>query len=385
MHTRLLEIAPNSPKSILLLGPRGVGKTSWAKNAFPNALYLDLLDADVYTPLQANPKRLEHLIPSDFSDWVVLDEVQKLPELLNEVHRLIESRRQRFILTGSSARSLKRKGVNLLAGRALHYFMHPLTAVELGEVFDLKQALLFGQLPSIASEPNPEHYLKTYVKSYLREEVLQEGLTRNLGTFTRFLEVASFSQGSLLNMSAIAREVGVNQKLAASYFEILEDLMLAYRLPVFTKRAKRRMVMHPKFYFFDVGVYRALRPTGPLDSPAEIGGIAAESLFLQNLKAINDYLQLGYEFYFWRTSYGTEVDFIAYGPRGMLAFEIKASSHIDKHDLKGLHALQADFPIVKPFLIYGGERREYYGDIQVIPMTQALRELPTLLSGEKIT
>lgn len=186
----------------------------------------------------------------------------------------------------------------MLAGRALSYHMHPLIATELGDQFNLKKLLQYGALPSVFSEQNPKKFLESYIQTYLKEEVLQEGLTRNLSDFAHFLEIASFSQGSLINMNAIARESGIHQKVVINYFTILDDLLIGYRLPPFKKRAKRRLITHEKFYYFDVGIYRCLRPTGPLDSPEEVGGIALESLFLQHLRAINDYLQLGFQLFF---------------------------------------------------------------------------------------
>ena len=196
----------------------------------------------------------------------MVDEVQRVPDILNEVHRLIESRGLRFVLTGSSARKLRRRGVNLLAGRALTRRMHPLTARELGRDFDLGRALRFGCLPFACTASDPQEYLASYVSTYLREEVQQEGLARNLAAFSRFLEAASFSQGSVLNMAAVARDCSVRAKVVEDYFAILENLLIAVRLPVFTRRAKRRLVAHPKFYFFDAGVFRAIRPRGPLES-----------------------------------------------------------------------------------------------------------------------
>ncbi|WP_423063319.1 ATP-binding protein [Candidiatus Paracoxiella cheracis] len=383
MYPRLLKISPDSPKSFFLFSPRGTGKTSWVRSNFSNSLYLDLLDSEIYTTLQNNPKHLEELIPPQFKGWVILDEVQKLPSLLNEIHRLIEGYRFKFILTGSSARSLRRRGVNLLAGRALHYSMYPLTAIELGEDFDLNRAIHYGQLPSIPSEPDPALYLKTYVKTYLREEVLQEGLTRNLGIFSRFLETASFSQGSLLNTSAIAREIGKDPKTVRNFFDLLEDLLLGHRLTIFTKRAKRKLVTHPKFYFFDVGVYRSLRPVGPLDVPEEINGIAMESFFLQELKAINDYFQLDYNLYFWRTQEGIEVDFIAYGEKGLIAFEVKSKDYIDKKDLKNLKLFEKEYPNAKLYLIYSGKLKKYVDNIEIIPISEAVKSLPRLLNYEE--
>ncbi len=380
MYSRLLNKPIESNKSFFLFGPRGVGKTTWTKAHFPQALYLDLLAFDLYNDLAARPGRLENLVPPGFHDWVILDEIQRIPELLNEVHRLIEKYHYRFILTGSSARSLRKKGVNLLAGRALTYRMYPITTVEVGADFNLHRSLKWGHLPSIPSEQDPGRYLNAYVQTYLREEVLQEGLTRNIGSFSRFLETASFSQGAVLNISEIAREAGIERMRVASYFSILEDLLLANRLPVFTKRAKRRMVSHPKFYFFDVGVFRTLRPMGPLDSPEEAEGPGLETLFYQELTAVNDYFDCQYELYFWRTSNGAEVDFILYGPLGILAFEVKRSGRLSKKDLRGLKKFHNDFPEAKCYLLYGGSREEYENDIRILPVSKALKELPEILS-----
>ena len=250
MYPRSLTCLNN--KSFFLFGPRGVGKTEWLRRTFPSDIYFDLLEARTYSQLLADPGRLADRIPRDYSGWIILDEVQRIPELLNEVHRLIESRKLRFIMTGSSARALRRKGVNLLAGRALTQFMHPLTIEELGDSFSLKHSLRYGTLPSVYTENDPAAYLASYVTTYLREEVQQEGLTRNIAAFSRFLEVASFSQAEVLTMAEVARESSISVKVIQDYFSILEDLLLAVRLPVFSKRAKRKLITHPKFLFFDL-------------------------------------------------------------------------------------------------------------------------------------
>lgn len=381
MFSRLLKIPVDNNKSFFLFGPRGTGKTTWIKSIFSEALYFDLLEFDLYNDLLARPGRLENLIPPGFQNWIILDEIQRIPQLLNEVHRLIETFHYKFILTGSSARTLRKKGVNLLAGRALTYKMYPLTAVELGDSFCLKKSLAWGHLPSIPSEKKPNLFLKAYVQTYLREEVLQEGLTRNLGSFSRFLETASFSQGSVLNISEIARESGIERMRVTNYFSILEDLLLASLLPVFTRRAKRRMISHPKFYFFDVGIFRALRPMGPLDSPQEAEGPSLETLCFQELSAINDYYNYEYNLYYWRTSNGVEVDFILYGPKGLLAFEIKRSSRISKKDLNGLRLFANDYPEAKLYMLYGGSRQEYVNNISILPVEKALKELPAILQN----
>jgi predicted AAA+ superfamily ATPase len=382
MYKRLLKLPFQNSKSFFLFGPRGTGKTTCVKEHAFNAQYFDLLESRLYRQLAADPQKLDSMIPEAFSGWIVLDEVQKIPALLDEVHRLIEHKKYKFILTGSSARSLKRKGVNLLAGRALTYHMYPLTALELGNDFNIEKIIHYGGLAAISQENNPQKYLESYVQTYLREEVLQEGLTRNLGNFAHFLETASFSQGSQINMNAIAREMCVSQKVVTNYFDILEDLLLSYRLQPFIKKAKRRLVMHPKFYYFDVGVYRYIRPKGPFDSPEEIGGVSLESLFFQELKALNDYYEFGYDLYFWRTSTGIEVDFIAYGEKGLIAFEIKRTKTINNKDLKNLRIFKKDYEPARLYLVYGGDKYEYHGDIKVIPFVEALKKLPELLNGD---
>ncbi|MBF0532702.1 MAG: ATP-binding protein [Candidatus Omnitrophica bacterium] len=378
MYSRLLQ--PPKGKSFFLFGPRGTGKTTWVKTIFPKALLIDLLAAETYQELLANPQRLEKMLPRGFDDWIIIDEVQRVPQLLNEVHRLIEHRKLRFVLTGSSARKLRQKGVNLLAGRALTSFFHPLTAVELGKDFDLAHSLKFGQLPCVYTENDPKAYLESYVQTYLREEIQQEGLTRNLSAFSRFLESASFSQGSVLNTSSVARECSVERKVVENYFFILEDLLIANRLPVFMKKAKRKMASHPKFYFFDTGLYRTVRPSGPLDMPEEMEGAAFETLFLQELRAVNDYLKFDYRIYYWRTAAETEVDFIAYGEKGLKAFEIKRTARINESHLRGLKTFQKDYPTAKCYLIYGGDRSYYEDNITLLPMAEALPGLPGLLA-----
>jgi len=378
MYSRLLKQPPS--KSFFLFGPRGTGKTTWVKSTFPQAIYLDLLEAELFNDLLANPQRLENLIPPDFKNWIIIDEVQKIPSLLNEVHRLIENRKYKFILTGSSARKLRRQGTNLLAGRALTYSFHPLTATELGKNFNLNHSLQYGQLPCAYTEESPKDYLESYVKTYLEEEIRQEGLTRNLGAFARFLETASFSQGSVLNISSVARECSIERKAAENYFSILEDLLIAHRLPVFSKKSKRRLTAHSKFYFFDVGVFRTIRPMGPLDMPEQAEGVAIETLLFQELHAINSILHLGYQLYYWRTSNNVEVDFILYGEKGLFAFEIKRTNRISTAMHSGLKIFLKDYPMAKAYCVYGGKRKLFIDNIEITPIESFLKELPHILS-----
>ncbi len=365
--------------SFFLLGPRGTGKSTWVNSILPNALRLDLLEEQTYLDLAGHSERLEAMADAERTKIIIIDEVQKLPGLLDEVHRLIEKRKFRFVLTGSSARKLRRGGANLLAGRARTLTMHPFTPAELGATFDIKRALQFGLLPSVWVDDDPADYLKSYVGAYLREEVQQEALVRNIAGFRRFLEAASFSQGAVLNIQAVAADAGVNRKTVETHFDLLEDLLLATRLPVFTRRARRKLTAHPKFYFFDAGVFRTLRPRGPLDSADEIDGPALETLVLEVLRAENANHALEYELYFWRTPEGAEVDFVLYGPRGLHAIEVKRSSRFSEADLAVLRVFCADYPEAKGWLFYGGTKRYRFGAIEVLPVIDALPRLATLL------
>lgn len=380
MYSRIIQ--PPTDTSFFLFGPRGTGKTTWVKSRFPDSVYLDLLEAELFNDLTANPQRLGNFIPPGFEDWIVIDEVQRIPDILHEVHRLIESRNYRFVLTGSSARKLRRRGTNLLAGRALTLSMHPLAVAELGDDFELEQSVRYGHLPAVYGEADPKRYLEAYVKTYLEEEVREEGLARQLSDFARFLEAAGFSQGSVLNVSAVARESNVGRKTVESYFSVIEDLMIAYRIPVFAKRAKRRLVAHPKFYFFDAGVYRTIRPMGPLDMPEEVDGIALETLFLQEIMALNSALDLGYRLFYWRTSNGREVDFVLYGERGFHAFEIKRTARVNGPMLAGLRSFLTDYPMANAYFVYMGKRRMREGNIEIVPADMILKDLPRLLSSE---
>ena len=343
--------------SFFLFGPRGTGKSTWLRQAFPEAIWIDLLAPEVHREYAAHPERLrERVAASPDAECVVVDEIQKVPELLDVVHQIIESpgSSPRFALTGSSARKLRRGGVNLLAGRALLRNMHPFLASELGARFDLTRALRQGLLPLIWDAAKPSEVLDAYFALYLREEVQQEGLVRNLGGFSRFLEAISFSHASVLNLSDIARECQVSRSGVSNYLSVLEDLLLASRLQIFSRRAKRQLIAAPKFYFFDAGVFLAMRPKGPLDSSEELAGAALEGLVAQHLRAWIDYSDHSHQLHYWRTRAGNEVDFIVYGPSGFWAIEVKHGSTIRPRDLKGLRAFGEDYPEAKLRLLYQG-------------------------------
>lgn len=259
-------------QSFFLFGPRGTGKSTWMKNTLENAVYIDFLDAEVFRAYSSRPERLKEVAEAQKSGTtIVLDEIQKQPQLLDVVHQLMESHTGcRFILSGSSVRKLKRSGVDLLAGRAAVKTMHPFMAAELGEDFSLEEALGIGTVPLIVDSPNPKEAIKAYAALYLKEEVQMEGLVRNIGAFSRFLESISFSHGAALNISDVARDCQVERKTVEGYVSVLEDLLLGFRIPVFSRRAKRRLSSHSKFYYFDSGVFRSLRPAGPIDAHQEM-------------------------------------------------------------------------------------------------------------------
>jgi predicted AAA+ superfamily ATPase len=250
--------------------------------------------------------------------------------------------------------------------------MHPLTVEELGESFSLKHSLRFGSLPCVYTEQDPAAYLASYVATYLREEVQQEGLTRNLAAFSRFLEVASFSQAEVLTMAEVARESSISVKVIQDYFTILEDLLLAVRLPVFSKRAKRRLIAHPKFLFFDCGVFNSIRPKGPLDHPELAPGASVETFFYEQARALNEYHNLEYSIFYWRTQARNEVDFVLYGPRGLHAFELKHADRVRGEDLASLNLFLEDYPTAKCHLLYLGNEEYSESGISVMPLETAL-------------
>ncbi len=374
--TRLLS---GGKGSFFLFGPRGTGKSTWLRQAYPRAIYIDLLDQEAFRTYLARPERLGELISGNPGvKTIVIDEIQKVPSLLDEAHRLIEAHRARglqFIMTGSSSRKLKRTGTDLLAGRAVLKTLHPFMAAELGHEFDFARSLRLGMLPLVLGSASPEETLRSYVSLYLREEVQAEGLVRNVGNFARFLEAISFSHASVLNAAEVARECQVNRKTVDGYVEVLEDLLLGFRLQVFSRRAQRMLVQHPKFYYMDAGVFRSIRPKGPLDSPEEIGGACLEGLVAQHLRAWIAYSRGEHSLHFWRTKAGLEVDFVVYGTDVFVALEVKRSASVTPKDVRGLTAFLTDYPQAKACVLYGGRERLKINNVLCLPCEQFLREL----------
>lgn len=364
-------------KSYFLFGPRGTGKSTLSRLRHPRALIIDLRLPEVKLKLAGTPHYLLELVRAQPRGHVIIvDEIQKVPELLSLVHVLIEEKKDWiFILTGSSARKLKRAGVDLLAGRALKKHLHPFMAVELGELFVFEKALQYGLLPLHFEEVNPLETLKTYIALYMEEEVKAEGIVRNIEPFARFLQAISFSHGAQLNLTNVARECMVKRTTVASWISILEDLLIAFQLQVFTKRAKRELSAHPKFYYFDAGVFRAIRPQSIEDLTTELEGPALEGLVAQHLMAWCDYTAGENSLTFWRTRSGVEVDFVLHSPLGFWAIEVKNSRQISPEDLRHLKIFTEDYPEAKAIFLYRGTDRVMKGNILCMPCSEFLLNL----------
>ena len=351
-------------QSFFLLGVRGVGKSTWARAQFPDAPRIDLLDEARYQDYLADPSLFAaDLQSAPPGSWVVVDEIQRLPNLLNEVHRHIEDRRLNFALLGSSARKLKASGVNLLAGRALHKTMHPLIPAELGDDFDLDAALDTGTIPLVWVADDRRAVLESYVRLYLREEVRAEGLVRNLPGFARFLPVAALYHGQVVNISGIARDCGVARTTVQGYLDILEDTLLAYRLPAFQPRLRVRERRHPKLYWIDPGLVRAVKKLhGPI-APEERGALL-EGWVLHLLRAHGEQGGLFDELHYWapHPANRTEVDFLLRRDSELVAIEVKSQPRYHTGMLPGLRAIAALPGVTRRVLAYGGKRSFRTGD-----------------------
>ena len=352
LYPRLTELPD---QSFFLLGMRGVGKSTWIRQALPEAPRFDLLDEALFTDLLADPALFGRLASSaDPGDWVIVDEVQRIPALLNEAHRLIAERGVRFALLGSSARKLKTAGTNLLAGRALRRTMHPLTPAELGDDFSLDEALRFGTIPLVWTAPDRREVLESYTQLYLREEIRAEAVVRNLGSFVRFLPVAALMHAQTVNAASLARDAGIARSTVNGYLEILADTLLTTQLPAFEARLRVRERRRPKLYWADPGVVRAVkRQLGPV--AAEERGPLLEGWVLGNLRAHNEPRHLYDDIGYWAaTESPTEVDFVLTRDREHLAIEVKAADRYNTSMLKGLRAI-AELPgLVRRILTYRG-------------------------------
>jgi predicted AAA+ superfamily ATPase len=361
MFTRILQPAP--AKSWFLFGPRQTGKSTLVRALLgPDDLYVDLLPQRSFLNYAKNPGRLREEVEAhrkrhgDFT--CVIDEVQKIPTLLDEVHGLIESTGITFILTGSSARKLRRGGSNLLAGRAYTYRLFPLTFTELGDAFDLDRALRAGCLPPVwtGGEPDWREFLRAYAETYLREEVAAEGLVRNIGPFSQFLDIAAANDGEIVNFTNVARECSVSVKTVQQYYQILEDTFLATQLPAWRSSPRKRLVSHPRYYFFDPGVTNALAHTLGAGLDPKTRGRRFEQFVVGQIAAAIHYRRLDYQLYYWRTHHGAEVDLlICRGSEVLCAVEVKSSRNIVKEGLDGVASFRADHPQTPVFVL--GDRQ----------------------------
>lgn len=360
--------------SYFLLGPRGTGKSTWLLHHYPDTTRIDLLLGEEERKFSAYPERIRELANGlKPGSILILDEIQRVPRLLPEIHALIEQGcKVQFIMTGSSTRKLRRSVSDLLGGRALMREMGPFLASELGAQFSLEKALKTGLIPLIWQSGNPEERLRNYLQLYLREEVQAEGLVRQIGDFHRFLEIGSFSYASVWTTSDVSREAGVKRATVDNYLQILKDLFLAFSLPVFSRRAKRRLIAHEKFYFFDVGVYRILRPRGILDSSAEIEGLALEGLIAQHLRSWVLSQTEPHSLSYWRTETKLEVDFVIYGPRGFFGIEVKRSANLGPDDIRGMLAFKQEYPEAECFFVAPTNYRDNYRGFPVIPAEEFL-------------
>ena len=352
MFKRNLPLPPPGDDTFFLWGPRQTGKTTLLRQRYPDARRVDLLKADEFRRYMANPERLREEIEAAGTPpggqvpggQVVIDEIRKVPALLDEVHWLIENRGVRFALCGSSARKVRQGAANLLGGRALRFELRGLTAAEIGDGFDLTRVLNHGYLPRMAGTAAPARRLDAYIANYLKEEVAAEGLVRNLPAFSGFLNAAALCDGELVNFSNVAADCGVSSHTARAYFEILEDTLLGRWLPAFRKRAKRRIIHAPKFYFADVGIVNRLARRGVLTPGSELYGKAFKSWVFHELSAFIAYREVADELSYWRLAGGTEVDFVV--GDGLVAVEAKAGARIANRHLKGLRSFAQDHPEV---------------------------------------
>jgi len=365
MYIRKQIFSDANDESLFLWGARQTGKSTLLKANFADSLYFDLLLSDVYERFLTNPSILrEIVIASPRSDLVIIDEIQRIPKLLNEIHWLITNQGTRFILSGSSPRKILRSGANLLGGRALRYELYPLVYKEIPD-FNLERALNNGLLPRHYLAKNSKQLVSAYIGSYLQDEIIAEAKIRNITAFTRFLEAAAFSNGEMLNYTNIAAECGVSAPTIREYFQILEDTLIGRFLPSFQKRPKRRVILAPKFYYFDVGIANYLLKRGSIEIGSTAFGDAFEHFIYHELYSHSNYSGINYTISYWRTTSQIEVDFIL--GENEVAIEVKASSQINSRHLKGLKSFAEEYKVKKQIIVCNDPFPRQMGDILVMP------------------
>ena len=372
-YSRIIDIQKTiQRKSLFLFGPRQTGKSFYLKKHFKNALYYDLLKTDLFFRLVSKPSLLrEEILAIPDDKIIIIDEVQKLPILLDEVHGLIESHGKRFILTGSSARKLKYGASNLLGGRALTMHLYPLVSKEIPN-YDLEKIINFGTLPAIYNSPEPIEDLEAYVGTYLKEEIQAEGIVRKLEQFSKFLNLASISNTEILNYSSIGSHLGLPAKTIREYFRILEDTLTGILLEPYTKTTKRKATTRAKFYYFDIGVANILANRFQIKPQTELFGKVFEHFICLELHAYINYNKIRKPLKFWRSKSGYEVDFIIGDD---VAIEVKSSVMVKDKHCRGLKALDEELALEKKIIVSMDTNRRLIGDIQVIPYREFLEQL----------
>ncbi len=373
MLSRLFKIQDAETESVFFFGARQTGKTTLLKNLFPNTRYYDLLKSDEFERLSRKPSLLrEELINIPSDELIIIDEIQKLPILLDEVHWLITNCGLRFILTGSSARKFRRGGVNLLGGRALQNNFYPLVSTEIPD-FDLDRAVNNGMIPRHYLIHDATKRIRGYVGNYLQSEIIEEARVRNLAAFNRFLEAASLTSGEMLVYSNVAADCGVSSVTVKSYFEILEDTLFGYTIPAYTKTKKRKLIQAPKFYLFDVGITNYLLHRSHLQQGSPEYGHAFEHLVIQELIAYLGYQQRQEEISYWRTSSGTEIDVVLGDAK--VGIEIKSSKELRNNQLKGLKSFGDDYPEARLIAVSLDKYRRFVDNIEIIPALEFFADL----------
>ena len=373
MYKRILNL-PNllKKKSFFLLGPRTTGKTFLIEQQLADkALILNLLHSEMFLRLSSKPSELEEIIQASNKKIVVIDEIQRIPELLNEIHRLIEAKKLIFLLTGSSARKLRKKEVNLLAGRAWEANLFPLTSQEIDD-FDLNRYLLYGGLPAVYSSSSPDEELYAYVNTYLREEIQAEALVRKIPAFSRFLQTAALTSGQILNFTNIANDTGIPISTVREYYHILEDTLIGFLVPAWTKSIKRKAVSTAKFFYFDLGVKNTLAGIKNIEHHSNIYGSAFEHFIVLEVRAYLSYRRIHQPISYWRSKHGHEVDLLIGDD---IAIEIKSTEKVSKKHTKGLSYLAEEKIFKKYFLVCNDKIGRKQENIEIIHWQDFLRKL----------
>ncbi len=375
MINRYLKIEDAENDSVFLFGARQTGKTTLLLQLFPKSKFYDLLENDTFERFRRNPSILrQELETIDNGSLVIIDEIQLIPELLNEVHWLIVRKNLRFILSGSSARKLKRRGVNTLGGRALLNVLYPLVSAEIPD-FDLIRAINHGMIPNhyLTDDKNIQKKLQAYVSVYLKEEVKAEALVRNLATFNRFLEVAALTDGEMVNYNNIAQDCGIDAKTVKEYFSILEETLIGFMVPAFEKTIKRRLTQAPRFYYFDVALPNYLLGRKSLMPGSDDFGHSFEHLMIQELRAYIGYNNIENALTYWHTYTGYEVDAVLCG--GKVAIEFKSSKEVQSKHLKGLKAFKEEHPDARLIIVSMDIAPRIFNEVEVMPATVFLKNL----------